>query len=154
MKNKKVVILLLVLAAGVWGTVLYKIFKAVGKSDDVQLKVSERKSDILSSLKDTFSIVADYRDPFMGKRPLELPKKVVSSEPRPKPVPVATAVKWPSVRYSGMIRNQAKELALVKIDQKNLVMKAGDSMSGVELKNIFRDSIVVFYQKEKKVIIK
>src|SRR5687767_1788266 len=156
MKNKKVVILLLVLAAGIWGTVIYRIFKTVYKEDKVQIKPAENNSNF-SSLPDTFSIVADYRDPFLGKRLVQqAPKKITSAATKPKPAPVVTIIKWPTIGYSGIIRNQntPKELALVKIDQKDFIMKTGDVMMGVEVTKIFKDSIIVLYQKEKKVITK
>jgi len=156
MKNKKVVILLLILAAGIWGTVIYRIFKTVHKEDTVQRKPAESKPDF-SSLPDTFSIVADYRDPFLGKRvvPQSL-KKVTTPVVKPKPEPVASTIKWPALSYSGIIKNKndAKELALVKIDQKEFIMRTGEVMQGVQLSKIFKDSIVVLYQKEKKVIMK
>ena len=157
MKNKRIIILLLVLAAGVWGTVIYRIFKTVQRQDYVQAQIPETKSDVLSSLSDTFSIVADYRDPFLGKRIInQIEKGTTNSVVKPKSVPVATVTKWPAISYSGIIRNKTnpKELALVRIDQKDFLMKAGDVMQGIELSKIFRDSIVVLYQKEKKVIIR
>lgn len=156
MKNKKVVILLLVLAAGVWGTVIYRIFNSVHREDAVLTKPVENKSDF-SSYEDTFSIVADYRDPFLGKRVAShMPKKQGTVIAKPKPVYVGTVAKWPPVTYSGRIKGQNpdKELAMVKIDQKDFIMKRGDVMMGVELSKIFKDSIVVLYQKEKKVITK
>src|SRR5258708_1692147 len=103
MKNKKVVILLLVLTAGIWGTVIYRIFKTVHKKDRVQIKAAESKSNF-SYLPDTFSIVADYRDPFLGKRAvMEVPKKTSSGPVKPKPAPVVNIIKWPAISYAGII---------------------------------------------------
>ena len=148
--------LLLILAAGIWGTVIYRIFKTVRKEDTVQIKPVESKPGFFS-LPDTFSIVADYRDPFLGKRVLpQSPKKVTTPVVKPKPEPMVSMVKWPAVSYSGIIKNKStdKELALVKIDQKEFIMRTGEVMQGVQLSKIFKDSIVVLYQKEKKVIAK
>jgi len=151
MKNKKVAFLLLSLAAVIWGTIIYRVFKAVHSTTTLQQIAPANDSDFFSSLADTFSVKANYRDPFLGRRNVEaLP---------PKPMFTSSShaiTKWPVINYLGTIhnKNSDKKLALVKIDQKDYIMKASDIIAGVELSKIFKDSVIVLYQKEKKVITK
>lgn len=155
MKNKKIIIFLLLLTAAVWGTIIFRVVKSVHHSDTVALTNSEPASNKLIAVADTFSIKGDYRDPFLGKRIIaSLPKKVQAAPVKPKPLPIVSIINWPSISYSGIIKSQnsSKELALVKIDQKDFIMKTGDVTKGIELGTIFKDSIFVFYQKEKKVV--
>lgn len=158
MKNKKLIYVLLPAVLVIWGIIFYRIFNAAGGDDNISSfnDPGIREAQV-SSYTDTFSIVADYRDPFMGKLAVEnRPKTVVTVQPRitePKPQsPVKIA--WPSIGYSGMIKNQksALQLALLQVDGKSHTLKAGQSVEGVQLVKIFRDSVEVIFQNEKRTI--
>lgn len=138
---------------GIWGYVIYQIVSVVGHKD-VTLANNITVHTVLpeKNIIDTFSIVANYRDPFLGKMtltPSENDKPKIPVKKIEKPV---EPVRWPSVVYHGMIKNQKtnKELYLVTINNQDNMMKPGDVFSDVELKKVYKDSILVIYKKEIK----
>lgn len=160
MKNKKLLYVLIPAVLLLWGVIIYKIFNVVNgsKSEEVYKSSFIENSDD-ENLIDTFSIHPNYRDPFLGK----IVKKSSPSEnkvPNINPNPIAqkkatpTSTVWPTLVYSGLIKNQKsnKTLALVQINGQAHIMKIADIEAEVELTKIFRDSIEVKFQKEKRFV--
>jgi len=106
---------------------------------------------------DTFSIIAEYRDPFLGKIRSAKPKTL---QPKKKPKPVQKEpepqLRWPSITYGGMIRNQktGKLVAMVKIDGKDNLLAVGNVVSEVRLVKVYPDSIKVALGKVEKMVLK
>ena len=156
MKNKKAIYILLPLVAIIWGIIIYKVFSAIGsKAIEPSDNFSYSSMLPVKTSIDTFSIIANYRDPFLGKMMVhssenDQPAKPVIKIEKPKPVPA----QWPSIAYHGMIKNQktGKQLYLVKINNTDNMMKRGEIISDVELKETYKDSIEVVFKKEKRMI--
>lgn len=158
MKNKKLIYVLLPAVLVIWGIIFYRIFNAAGGDDNISSfsDTGAREAQV-SSYADTFSIIGDYRDPFMGKLAIaERPKPVMRTQPRAKEEKPQPPVKiaWPSIGYSGMIKNQksAVQLAMMQVNGQSYTLKAGQSAEGVQLVKIFRDSVEVIFQNEKRTI--
>jgi len=104
---------------------------------------------------DTFSIIAKYRDPFLGKIRSPKPKtKKVKKKPPPikkKPEPV---LRWPTITYGGMIKNQqtGKLVAMIKINGKDNLMAVDNIVSEVRLVQVYPDSIKVALGTVEKVV--
>ena len=152
MKNKKSVYILLPIVIAIWGAVIYQ-FMSFGSSDaNIHPKSSLSLPTIQNAKVDTFSISADYRDPFLGKV-AEVKK---SDIPKVKAVPmqVKSALPWPTISYGGVIKNQksSKQLCLLSISGQDNIAQAGDVVEGVELKKVWKDSIEVLFQQEKRII--
>jgi hypothetical protein len=155
MKSKGAYILFPVVLV-IWGFIAYR-FVGFLKQDNVA--VSATKTEEISIkpenfVQDTFSIVADYRDPFLGvlkKEPLAIivPKPVVLS---PKPV-VKQNVPWPLISYHGSIKNtgSGKVYAMVKINNKLKNLSVDDELDGIRIVEINRESIVVMLNNEKRI---
>lgn len=156
MKNKKLLYILFPLVILIWGAIFYKIFYYESPGEEWKEEaVSPLKNIVTLSVPDTFNIIADYRDPFLGTivhmekapdRPMQ-PKVV-------QPPKIKVAVIWPNIVYGGMIKNQqsSQELALVKINGKENIIKAGDKVGDIELIKIYKDSIEVRMGKAVKVV--
>lgn len=124
---------------------------------------------------DTFSISLNYPDPFFNKvagsvsgysyqtfgegssagHSGAIPKV---SKPKPKPSnlpaqPVAP-IDWSFISFMGLIRNSqtTTKVALVNIHQSSHMMKEGETIEGVKLVLMFKDSVQVEYRNEKKTI--
>ena len=149
--------ILLPLVALIWGIIFFRIFSSFNEPiidnqfHDVEVKTNETLAP------DTFHILADYRDPFLGnvistnessQKNTEV-KKIVTV-----PKPIVQAVKWPSVVYGGIIKNQKsqKQLVMMQVGGQDNLMRQGDEKGGVQLVKIYKDSIEVSFQKEKKII--
>ena len=77
MKNKKLTSGLLMVVVLVWGLIFYKIFNAIGSSGKVAYNKSldnDRKDTEMTN-RDTFNIINNYRDPFLGSMAVEHIKK-------------------------------------------------------------------------------
>lgn len=153
LKNKKAIYVLLPLVIAIWGMISYRIYSAVNSSSESREEVFFQAGFTPpKALVDTFSLIANYRDPFLGKTIVETesekPKSPVIKKEKPKP----EAIVWPAIVYKGMIKNQKsnKQLCLVSIAGQDNMMKEGDVATEVELKKITKDSIEVIFKKQSK----
>lgn len=163
MKNKKLLYILIPVVLLVWGVIIYRIFNVVNSSGSNEVRKSSFvENTVNETLIDTFSIHPNYRDPFISKRAKKttFENKVVSTITKPdlikkvSNVVVPLSNKWPSIVYNGLIKNERsnKQLALVQINGQSNILQLGNVAEGVELTKIFRDSIEVKFNSEKRFI--
>lgn len=140
----------------IWGFVFYKIFIAV-KGDDNALPADTHaiKQADGNQLSDTFSIAANYRDPFNVKQPAitnNQPAKAAAPAPK-KPEPPA-AKPWPQVGYTGMIRSHKTNvpIAMLQLNGQSYTVKAGETFEEIQVIKILRDSVELKFGKEKRFI--
>lgn len=162
MKNKKLLYILIPVVLLVWGIIIYRIFNVVnGSNSNEVLKSSIIENVNNENLVDTFSIHPNYRDPFISKRAKKTisENKITSTITKPDVIkkvsntaPISN--KWPSIVYNGLIKNEKsnKQLALVQINGQSNILQLGNVAEGVELTKIFRDSIEVKFNSEKRFI--
>lgn len=157
MKNKKAVYILLPLVLLLWGIIFYMIFSAVNPSYDQQVQPRDLSINVSSEnpLSDTFSIIANYRDPFLGKvfsseKPVVRDASINSTPVKPIVIPKS----WPSISYGGMMKiiKSSKQVALIYINGGSKMMKTGEIKEEVELLKIYNDSVEVMFHKEKRVV--
>ncbi len=164
MPKKRLNIILILLVLGLWGTVAYKSLNrffppenGANESNNVSQSFNIKRIE-----KDTFSLEKLPRDPFLS-RVLEVkssPVVIKSFVPRakdiktPKPVMNKPLIVWPKVYYYGYIKSHQKteELILVKIDNRLLKVRKNQDIEGLVIKRIFKDSIEVGFNKEKKFV--
>ena len=149
--------ILIPLTALLWGMIIYKIMNAVNGTEEAvfqPLSVDVQKSEMIS---DTFTIAANYRDPFNSKEIKKISIQNNSIQPNnniqiknkiEKPV---VSVSMPNVVYMGMIKNQKqnKQIVMIQINGTINNMKAGDKIDGVELVKIYKDSVEMKFNKER-----
>ena len=159
MKNKKALYVLLPTVISIWGYLFYKIFSTLNQDEPVANYSASGAAISLNenSPFNTFNLLANYRDPFLGKMVLDNKRAVQSNNPAPANPAIKKPVQqtqWPQISYTGMIKNQQskKQLAMVQINGKDYSLKIGEETDGIELKKIFKDSIEVSKGKEKKII--
>ncbi|MFI5219067.1 MAG: hypothetical protein ACHQNT_06225 [Bacteroidia bacterium] len=155
MKNKKTVYILLPLAVLIWGIIIYKIILSL--SPDETAMSSEQfnlPAATSSNAPDTFSIIANYRDPFLGKQASLNPAPVKALVIKKTLPPVSKP--WPDIKYNGTMKNASskKEFAFVQINGKEYIMKLNEEEDDIKLLKIFKDSAVVAFGKEKKTVVK
>ena len=109
MKNKKLLYILLPASVIIWGLVIYRIFSALSSPEtpDRVILAKNIKTRVNNTQADTFSIAANYRDPFLGSMQTETPKRVASGVVKQKitPQPQIQA-DWSFIQYKGMVANQ------------------------------------------------
>lgn len=143
----------------VWGIVFYQLFSYFFSSPTYATEKSEIKVDIDEIKKDTFSIVADYRDPFLGKKIRESRSgttnniKRNNTKKRTNPTQ-AINQPWPVIQYKGMIKNNnsEKRVGIVNMGGRERLVKEGDVLNEVQFLSIGKTQIKVSFNKEQKTI--
>lgn len=144
----------------VWGLVFYQLFSYFFSSPTYAKEETTLEVNVDEIKADTFSIVANYRDPFLGKKirtytatsantnQINKSKRKTSNQPTPTNKP------WPIIKYKGMIKNNnsEKRVGIVKIDGKERLVKEGDVLNDIKVLSIGKQSIKVKFQKEQKEI--
>lgn len=161
--KKKVNILLAAIVLGLWGTVMYKYVNRFFYSENTQA-LAEKNFDLNlpnKIQKDTFELKPLGNDPFLNKsytKPLVRTPTIASYVPKPKvkpqPIKPKTVAPFPIVKYFGFIKSSEKkeELILLKINNTLHKTRLNGNCDGVTIKKIFRDSILVVFEKETRVI--
>jgi hypothetical protein len=169
MKNKKMTYILIPIVILVWGIVIFKIFNYTDDSNGANTSpVFSASNEVLSLEKDTFSIIAQYKDPFLGKNSNYYDSEFGDeSESQPenstqvkvpelKKEEPKVAVKFPALVYGGLIYNAKtkKTIALLKINNREYLVNKGDNIDNVEMVEIYNDSIKIKYSNQFKTFIK
>lgn len=161
MKKKKTLYLMLPLIILVWGVVFYQLFSYIFSSPTYANETVKEVINIDEIKQDTFSIVADYRDPFLGKK-ARFKKQSNSSSNTKKNLhkTIKNQIKaekpWPLITYNGMIKNNNSDrrVGIIKIGGKEYLVKEEDIVSEVTILFINKNVVEVRFQKENKTITK
>lgn len=156
MKNKALTYVLLLVVGLIWYQVFHRVSdNFFAENTEIPEPISANQGDF-SMERDTFSLQANYRDPFVEERgvtPIEQAPVRVTPPPQPRPVKVKPA--WPPITYFGQVRKTESKnpLAILKVDGMQLMLRKGDEVfNDIFLKEIWRDSIQLTMKKEKKTI--
>ena len=128
-KNTKTYVLLGVVAL-IWGAIGYRVFSSV--SSDPELNTASNSVDFNPQPvkeKELFTIVADYRDPFLGIIPKKAKKKVKRSAPKTPPPPDII------VNYTGFVsdKDTKENIFFVTINGQQHIMSIGNEIDKVKL---------------------
>jgi len=159
-KNINIVLIIVVLA--LWGTAGYRYVKNYLIQDtNITAKFSEFKTVDFNIKRDTFLLTPLPRDPFLNKiytrsvvvtdskKNTRLSKLKVNTTSH-----ISIVIPWPDVKYYGFIKSgKNSELALIKVNGVLIKMHKGDSENGLAIKEIYKDSIVLVYNKQRKIFI-
>ena len=160
MKKKKTLYMMLPLVLLVWGFVFYQLFGSFFGTPNYAKEEIKQEVNIDEIKKDTFLIVADYRDPFLGKKIRT--KKTISSSQGTKPkgnnrakMPKAEKP-WPSISFKGMIKNNNSDrrVGILNVNGKEFLIKEKDIVNDVTIVSIAKSTVEVRFQKESKTITK
>lgn len=159
MKNKKAIFIVLPATIFVWVIAFMQIYKRIHPDNDEAVISRNTIGETINNntVRDTFQLNLNYRDPFSIKSIQQLNEFVNTAKTPQKPKPVTiekTAKNWPVIIYSGMIKNQKsnKQLALVQINGNLRTLKTGDESDDILIGRIYKDSIEVSFAKQKKFI--
>ena len=158
MKNKTLTGILIVVVGFIWYKAFFRVKDGFfGDETKIVAPIMSRPISFANLSRDTFSINLNYRDPFGETQKLYSPppsETVTKLVNRTTPRPVKQAVNWPDIVYFGLVRRTYSKdpLAIIGIDGYKHTLRRGEKLyDGILLKAIGRDSMVVIYQKEKRV---
>ena len=162
MKRSSLKYILIVFVIIVWGIVFYKVIKVIrGSEITANHNIVFTKSDSTHRTVDTFSIIANYPDPFLRrsiaqatseKKGINKEKKVKSPVDAQKKMP--SFKNWPNIIYAGLVSNPGgnKSTVLITINGAGNIMKKGDVTNEIEVIAITRDSVKLRFQSEYRYI--
>ncbi len=155
-KDKRLQMLLLGLVVVIWGAIVYQ-FSNYNASDNIDFTNGLDTTPIVSLLEekqDSFGIVVDYRDPFLGKR-----IKAAYDGPRRPAAPSSgtlnppTNAAPPNIIYQGYsINNNQITRVRVSLNGKTYTMQPNDKKDQLVLKKMAKDSILVNWEGKPMVI--
>lgn len=147
----------------VWGVVFSQLYAYIFSEPMLAKQEVEQEVNIDEIKEDTFSIVAAYRDPFLGKK-LKSYRKNNNTQPSSNSTNRSNNKKkvnapekpWPSIAYQGMIKNNNSErkVGIVKVNGKEHLVRFGDVIDEITFLSIEKQIIKVRFQKEVKTITK
>lgn len=132
----------------------------MNSEEDNSPVLTQKRNIIPVEMADTFSIVADYKDPFLGRKlytPSDqnnAPKKIEKTKPEKKTEKVQKIVRWPQLQYQGLVSSNDANLAFLQVGTKSHLVKKGDIVDMINIVSFNADSITVKYEDETKSIYK
>lgn len=154
MKNKTKTYLLLIVVLGIWGTIGYKILNGlnpnipqeIAQNMDMTFKPNQQITN------EVFYITAIERDPFLGTLSNRKKRKSTAVNTIPKQKSIENN---PSISYSGSIKKQntSSEVFVISINNKQYLLKKGQTVDSIRLIRGNSKEVVVRY-KNKSLTIK
>ncbi len=135
----------------VWGILGFRLVKTVNPSPE-ELPLSADMGKFLPEAikqRDTFSIVAHYRDPFLGT----LPKSTISKKKKKAVTPKKEMLPEKDIRYTGLIESTTgKKIFFLTIDGQQQMLNEKSVFNDVELISGSFQKIKVRYNGKTKSI--
>lgn len=148
-KNTKTYLLLAVVAL-IWGTIGYRIISGMNNDPEPEQTMTDvRFKPLPSKEKENFTILADYRDPFLGTLPKKQVKKVLrSNKPKAPTVPEVT------IEYTGFVADKERNqnIFFVTINGRQHIMSVKDEIEKVQLLGGNATSIRIRHNNKTKTI--
>ena len=150
-KNQKTYLLLgLVLA--IWGILGFRIVKSISPSESKTAPVTSDIDFKPTNLKerDTFDMLANYRDPFLGTLPKSQAKKHINKSTQNKKPELPEK----NILYSGYVNDQGsnQKIFFLTVDGQQLMLSKKQEAEGVKLISGSAEKIVVRYNGRTKTI--
>jgi Tfp pilus assembly protein PilP len=157
--KKKINIILIIAVAAVWGTVIYKYVNQYLAKQDLTATThyASRSGEVKIWNKDTFNLQPLKRDPFLNissQRAIPAVKRIFVSPAVKKPKKTISAAPFPQLKYLGYIKSNKAELVHLKVNDKLQKFRIGESVDGLMVLKIFKDSVKVSFNGEVRGIVK
>ncbi len=147
MKNKKNIYILAPAVVLVWGLLIYKIVAGLNPSVDTtptSETIVEFKPKSFKQA-ESFTIAADYRDPFLGTF-----KKKTKKRSRVKPTPEKPTTPFPNVVFKGIISPKGKneKVFLIQVNGNQYLFKQNAVFNEVKLLKGNATEVTMQFEKQ------
>jgi hypothetical protein len=150
MKNNKIKYILVAITVILWTLIVYRIINyrkdAVVNHFKTGMKINRMENEFLH-----YTYALNYHDPFLGsiavvkqKRNANLSKSNTSQD-KNKGLKEETVVILPPVTYKGLIRNNNKTIAMLLINNSEVLVKENSEFKSMFFSNFSKDSISIKY---------
>jgi hypothetical protein len=129
-----------------------------GKEDSNFIIAKEEKVKVPTEIPDTIKLIADYRDPFLGKNfvqeddsKFKIQNSRLKVENVPEPVKVVAV--WPAVFYHGLVKRNGnqKTVGFLNVNGKSFFVQGGEVAGEVQVGKLWKDSLEILFGKDKRV---
>jgi len=161
-KNKKLTYFLICAVAVVWGVILYRVFFNNAEEEyTLKSAVTTTKHEPYDQYllkEDTFKLVLNYKDPFLGGLVPETAPKSDISAIKPvnfgSPAPPMPMVDWSVIKYSGYIINPVtkKTVCIITVNGIERMLAEGEHFGGARLLKNKKDSVLIDWKGKQKYI--
>ena len=160
MKNKKTAYIMVPIVLAIWGMIGWKVYAAMKGNDEKLSSVilEEKVKTTGAEIPDTISLIANYRDPFLGKMFVEkkdsrTKTQDLKSTARKAPVTPVIAPSWPIVSYHGLIKRTGdqKTVGFLNVNGKSYFVQGGEEAGEVKVGKMWKDSVEILFGKDKKI---
>jgi hypothetical protein len=153
--NKYVKYFLLVAVIGIWAAILFRVIRGLGSGPSREILPAPMASAPLQAAPDSFSLYADYPDPFLPE------SDSASADSLPKtghgglPAALTSADSPPTqetvngiIQFNGIIANPAKKskVAIVTIRGKEWMVKENEKIGDIRIRKIGKDQVFILYK--------
>ncbi len=151
--NKVLIVSLLL----IWSVVGYKLIsnffgknevKSISSMDDAKyVNIKIKKKEVID-------LPTILRDPFLGN--YTLPKKETATKQHIQKGLKKYNTPWPQIQYYGFVKgeNNNNPLVLLRVNNNLERIRKGNKIDGLLIKEIYKDSILVVFENEKRIFAK
>ena len=141
--------ILVVGVISVWGIIFYRLLNAASDTE-ISIPTKNKDQKLIPFVVDSFSLYADYPDPFLEQESTKedslVNKEAKSQEPAIQTIiqnPVKPDISY--LEYRGLIINPQNKtkVAIVRIKDKELMIKEKDRVEGVYFKKISKEKLII-----------
>ena len=146
-KNRKTVIFLIPVVAIIWGAVIYRFVQTISEEETIKSPVKNNRVKTRFEIeKDTFSLIALDRDPFLGTIYSEKKKGIKKSF-------TSKEIEWPSVEFIGVVSDadSGSGVYLLNIQGKSHFMKKGGIIDSIQLVKAAGNKVWLKYKNKTRV---
>ena len=147
----------------VWGGIAYQIMNGMSP-DEVLQNISQKTliKPVVEKETVRYELALDYEDPFRVSSSLKnlnrsINSTVNSTIPNRKSTPLVEKkeIQWPFIKYGGKVKSSNnKEVGLLTIAGRSFLVKKGQTVKKVTVKDYSEENISLEYMNEQKVISK
>ncbi len=165
LKSKGAIYVLIPVNILVWGFFIYRFYTAYTEGD-VELPDTKIQTIKLDELKDSveYKLSLNYKDPFLReteKRKGPTANNPITNNPVQKEkvvkTPTVTVPKVPAdIKYFGLVKNNSTGVstALISINGQTHLVKKGDVIAGITVKNISNENVELKEGKNSMIVYK
>ncbi|MBC7387687.1 MAG: hypothetical protein H7329_00610 [Opitutaceae bacterium] len=162
MKNKNVTYFLGISVLVVWGLIFFRFFNSESDEDLSPIQTNNHYTKIDKNEKDTFELILNYRDPFLGqlaeiRNNSDANRKndgKIKKLKTTKPKVVIAPIDWSFVSYLGTIygKQSKKKLAILRINESEKMVGNNDKIGDLVILKVGKDSVLVSFLGNRKVL--
>ncbi len=154
MKNKQINYALVILATGLWVFISIKIIKHFFKSEEITVITNSQKSiqELTFQTKQNEILDLNYPDPFFeNSLKIESKHKRTANRENKKPIQTNSKPK-PNISYLGMLTRAEHNFAILKMNNRDLLIKNGSNIHSIQVRDVNADSVQLEIEGQKFIV--